>query len=156
MSIIKGTLTQSAPNAFTQSIVDTNIQVDGKTGWAISGFRVYNETLHSNAPNDLRIAVALSTVNTQTAFNSLDELARVAWGSVYEPGTSATTTSMLAGVEPIKAAILLEARLTVQPQIFVQVTSVGSNVASVLFFEVQYELIKLSDIELLRLLVGGA
>lgn len=154
--IVKGSLLQSGANVFTAGTVETNLQIDGKSGWLISGFRVFNESVQKNTPADMRINVALSTIATQTAMNSLDEIARVTWSLQYDAGTSATTTTIAVSHDLIKTAVFLEPRLTVQPQIYVQISSEGSGQVSQIYYEINYDLVKLTDVELLRLMVGGA
>jgi len=51
---------------------------------------------------------------------------------------------------------MLEPRLTVQPTLYISVkgsTTIGS--ITDIYYELSYQVVKLGDVELLRLLVGG-
>jgi hypothetical protein len=51
---------------------------------------------------------------------------------------------------------LAEGRVTVQPFIYLGIESSGTANANDVVFRVYYEIVKLSDLEVLRLLAGGA
>lgn len=151
MSIVRGTLIQSAANTFTQATIDTNISIDGKFGWEITGFKVYASTLYTEVTTaDYELEALLATqATTVTTMNQAEEIARVEWANNF------STAAVAYPVEPIKMALMLESRATVQPQIYVGINSTGLTAAARIYYEISYDIIKLSELEVMRLLVGG-
>jgi hypothetical protein len=58
--------------------------------------------------------------------------------------------------EPRKSFDLREPRITVQPEVYLSVESNSTSQANDVVFVITYEIVKLTDLELLRLLAGGA
>lgn len=151
MAILRGTLIQSAANTFTQDTIDTNLSTDLKSGWEITGFRCWASTLYTEATTaDYTLAAVLSTqATTVTTLDESEEIARIQWANNF------TTASVAYPVEPIKMAEMLETRLTVQPQIYFGIDSTGLTAAARIYYEFSYNIVKLTEIEVMRLLVGG-
>lgn len=151
MPVKRGIVTQSATDAFTQKAIETNLTAEGKTGWQIVGFRMYWSTGDTVAANDVDTNGILSTVTSITTFDDLDEIGRLNW-AVANTGGIAVAYPM----ELIKEMIIPDGgRITVQPTIYVGLASVGAGSAQTAYFEVIYNIVKLSDLEVLRLLQGG-
>jgi len=151
MSIVRGTLIQTVADTFAQATIDTNISIDGKFGWEITGFKAYCSTLFA-APTtaDFEVEAILSTqATTVTAMSDSEEIARVEWANQF------TTAAIAYPVEPIKLALMLESRATVQPQLYVGINTSGTGVVQRIYYEISYEIVKLSELEVMRLLVGG-
>jgi hypothetical protein len=154
MAVVKGNVILQAAGTIVQSIVDTNISGDSKFGWMIEGFK---GTMLSagvggvEVPEAYRTDLTLSTqATTITTPDDEDEIARVSWGLTY-------SAAGLADFEPSKLGVLLEPRLTVQPLLYVSaVSAVALTSVNTFYYEIRYSVVKLTDVELLRLLIGGA
>lgn len=151
MAVAKLLVTQSGSDTFTSSAIDTNLTVDGKTGWNIKAIEAYWADGAAIASGDWSLSAVVSTISTVTSFVDDDEIARVSWGQQNTAGVAVTV-----GFMPLQGYGLLEDRVTVQPQIYCQVQSSGTSNANDVVFRVYYEIVKLSDIEVMRMLVGGA
>lgn len=151
MGIIRGSTTQSGVDTFTQTAIDTNLDADGRTGWNILGVEAYYSNGETVAAADSDVSLILSTrATTVTTFDESEEIARINWAVANTGGVAVAYP-----LELIKRSVVFP-RLTVQPTIYVGVSSTLSGIANIVFWHVEYELVKLSDIEVLRLLVGGA
>jgi hypothetical protein len=151
MSIVRGTVLQSGADAFTQFAIDTNISIDGKFGWEITGFKAYCSTLYTDVTTaDYEISALLAVrATTVTTMNESEEIARVMWANNF------STAAVAYPVEPVKLAQMLETRATVQPQIYVGLSSTGTGATNRIYYEISYDIVKLSELEVMRLLVGG-
>lgn len=151
MTILRGTLIEAVAGTFVQATIDTNISIDGKYGWEITGFKAFCSTLYTTTSSaDFRIAALLSTQETTaTLASDAEELARVEWANCF------TTASVATVQEPIKTAQMLESRLTVQPQIYVGIDTDGEAAVTRIYYEISYNIVKLTELEVMRLLVGG-
>lgn len=151
MSVKRGIITQSAADTFTQSTIQTGLTPDGKTGWQIVGITGYWSTGDTVAAADVEVNMILSTVTSVTTFDNVDEIARLNWAVSNTAGVAVAFP-----LELIKRDILTDnGRLTVQPTVYVGAASSGTSVANVLYYEIEYNTIKLTDLEVLRLLQGG-
>lgn len=151
MPTIKGTVTQTGANTYTSSTVDTNLTADGRTGWDIRRFAGFYSNINGQIAADFSQNLILATITTVTTFDSKDEIARVAWqagGTLF--------TDAFQNFDPIKNAVFSGSRLTVQPFLYVNSSSAGQSGAGIMYWEMDYDIIKLTDIEVLRLLQGGA
>lgn len=151
MITIKGTITQTGVNTYTSSLVDTNLSVDGRAGWDIKAFRGFYSNFGVQTPADITQNLILATLATVTNYDSKDEIARVVW----QAGGN-TFTDVFAQFDAIKAAVFSGSRLTVQPFLYINSSSTGQSAAGILYWEMDYEVVKLTDLEVLRLLQGGA
>lgn len=151
MATLKGTLTQGGADTFTAGQILTGLTADGKSGWEITGFKAFWSNGYTAAAADAIFNAVLATINTVTLPNSDDEICRASWGVQNTAGVAVAMT-----FEPMKKADLTETRVTVQPDIYVHANSTGTGLTNVIYYELSYEIIKLSDIEVLRLMVGGA
>lgn len=155
MATTRGVVVLPAAGTFTQGTIDTNISADSKFGWLVTGFRsilLSRDATGTEVPESHRIDSILSTkVTSITTPDEDEELARVSWALSF------STAAGFANFEPQKLAPMAEPRLTVQPTLYVGVKgSVTVGAISDIYYEVSYEIVKLTDVELLRLLVGGA
>lgn len=154
MATEKGVVVLPAAGTFTQAVFDTNITSDSKFGLEVTGFRAYMRSRDATGievPESNLIECILSTrVTTITTPDEPEEIARVGWGLRF------STAASMAESEPTKVAVMLEPRLTVQPTLYISVkgsTTIGS--ITDIYYELSYQVVKLGDVELLRLLVGG-
>lgn len=155
MTTARGVVVLPAAGTFTQATIDTNISADSRFGMEITGFKAYMRSRDATGvevPESNLIEAILSTrVTTITTPDETVEIARVGWALRF------STAASMAEQEPEKQAIMLMSRLTVQPNLYVGVkgsTTVGA--ITDIYYEFSYEIVKLSDVELLRLLVGGS
>lgn len=151
MSKINQLVTQSGADTSTWVAIPTGLVVDGKAGWSITNMEAYWVDGMSVAAVDYTVNGVLSTVNTATAFGDDDEIARVSWGLQNTAGVAVAVP-----FEPIKKNQLFEPRITVQPTIYVGIISQTSAQANDIIFVVNYDIVKLTDLEVLRMLAGGA
>jgi len=151
MPVFKGTVLQSGADTTTRLTIPTGLTVDGKSAWETTGFETFWSNAATAVAADWNMESELSTLNTGTTYSSYDEIARVSW-AVQNTGGVAVAIP----VEPIKSANLFESRVTAQPNLYVTLESAATGQANRVYFTVAYDIIKLSDVELLRLMVGGA
>jgi len=152
MSILRGVTTQTGADTFTQTAIDTNLTADGKAGWEIVRMRAFWAGMYALAAADMTLSAILSTqITTVTTLNQSAEIARVNWAIANTAGVAVAFP-----VEQIKQDDLIETRVTAQPLLYLGVSSATTGAANVIYWEIEYNIVKLSDVETLRLLVGGA
>ena len=149
--ILKGSVTQGGADTFTAATILTGLTVEGKSGWLIKGLKAFWSNGYTAAAADYLAACVLSTIATATNPNADDEITRVSWGCQNTAGVAVAF-----GFEPVKLAYILEPRLTVQSDLYIHANSTGTGLGNIIYFEIEYEIVKLTDIEVLRLMVGGA
>jgi hypothetical protein len=151
MNIIRGKTQQVVANTFIQVEIDTNLTADGKAAWRILGLHAYFSGLYSQPAADIREDLILSTrATTVTTMDEPEELARCSL-SIANTGGVAVAYPLI----PHQSAIILGDRLTVQPKLYMGLFSIGDTAAPDVFWILEYEVIKLTDLEVLRLLVAG-
>lgn len=151
MSVLKQLVTQTGNDVFTVGAVETGLTLDGKAGWAITSLIAFWKDGSLVAAADWSLSAKLATVSTDTEYSSMDELARVSWAMQNTGGVAVATP-----LDPIKEVILTESRITVQPTIYLQVASSLTANANDIIFHIYYDIVKLSDLEVMRLYAGGA
>jgi hypothetical protein len=151
MSVIKKLVTQTANDVFTSVAVNTGLTVDGKAGWQIQAVECYWADGAAVASGDWFLNAKVATIPTSTSFQDDDEIARIDWGLQNTGGVAVAVP-----YEPFKGLALAEGRVTVQPFIYLGIESSGTANSNDVVFRVYYEIVKLSDLEVLRLLAGGA
>jgi len=144
-------VSQSGADTFTSASISTGLTADGKAGWNVIAIEAYWADAASVPAADWSLSAVCQTVATATLFGEDDEVARVSWGVQNTAGVAVAYQ-----YEPYKASILFEPRVTVQPTIYFGVASSNTGQSNNLICVVYYEIVKLSDIEVLRLLAGGA
>lgn len=149
--ILKGLVVQTGVDAFTSSQLLTGLTVDGKSGWEITGFKAYFANGYTAAATDSIMFLSLSTIATATVPSAENEIARVAWAVQNTAGVAVAFN-----FEPAKKADMTEPRVTVQSDLYVNCTSVATGLACNVYYEIAFNIVKLSDLEVLRLAVGGA
>jgi len=146
----RGIITQGGADTFTSSSIDTNITADGKAGWLIVAFSAYYANGETAAAADSDVNCILATQAAVTTFDQDEEIYRLNW-SVANTGGVAVALSL----NLVKREILIEPRITVQPALHVQASSTLSGIANIFYWEMHYDIVKLTDLEVLRLLQGG-
>lgn len=152
MPILRVKVTQGGADTFTQVAIDTNLTADGKSAWQFTRLTAFWENGYTAAAADQTISAILSTqVTTVTTPVDAEEIARVNWSIANTAGVAVAYP-----LDLIKEVSIPTDRITVQPIVYASVSSVTTGLANVVYFELEYEVVKLSDIEVLRLLLGGA
>jgi len=151
MSQVALLVTQGGADTFTAGSIATGLTADGKAGWSILGFAAFWVDGASIAAADWSLSAKLATIATTTTFGSADEVERLSWGLQNTAGVAVAVP-----YEPVRRVMLEEPRITVQPLLYCQVESAGTANANDIIFKVFYEIVKLTDLEVLRLLAGGA
>lgn len=149
--IYKGVITQTGADTFTAATILTGITVDGKAGWEITGFKAFWSNGYTAAAADNIANCVLSTVATVTTPNLDSEIARASWSVQNTAGVAVAF-----GFQPTIKSDLTEPRLTAQPDLYIHANTTTTGLVNVFYYEISYNIIKLSDIEVLRLMVGGA
>lgn len=154
MATARGVVVLAAAGTFIQTVLDTNINADSKYGWAITGFRGILKSRDATGvevPESNDIDLILSTrITTITTPDETEELARINWAVAFSTAVAFSIPELQ------KTAPIAEPRLTVQPNLYIGAkgsTAIGA--ITDIYYEVTYDIIKLSDMEVLRLLVGG-
>ena len=151
MSSKKVLVVQSAADTFTTTQISTGLTSDGKSGWEITALEAFWSNGESVAAADYEINAVLATISTATNFDDIDEIARISWGLQNTGGVAVAVP-----YDPVKEKLLIEPRLTVQPILFLGVISSATAQANSVRIAVTYNIVKLTDLEVLRLLQGGA
>jgi len=152
MPQVKQLVTQTGNDTATAIAIETALTADGKSGWQINGIEVYWVDGNTVPAADWKIDAILNTLGSgQTTVASDDEIARVSWGLQNTAGVAVAVP-----YEPMKQNFLVEPRVTVQPYLYASVESASTSQANDMIFVIYYDIVKLSDIEVLRLLAGGA
>lgn len=146
----RGVVTQGGADTFAIGTIETNLTADGKAGWEIVGFSAYYTNGETAAAADSDVNCILATQATVTTFDMDEEIYRLNWSVANTAGVAVAYPLGL-----VKREMLIEPRLTVQPNIYVQVSSTLSGLANVMAYEIHYNIVKLTDLEVLRLLQGG-
>jgi hypothetical protein len=149
--ILKGLVTQTGADTYTSSQLLTGLTVDGKSGWEITGFKAYFANGYTAAATDAIMSLSLATIATATTPASENEIARIAWAVQNTAGVAVAFN-----FEPAKKADMTESRITVQSDLYINCASTTTGLACNVYYEIAFNIIKLSDIEVLRLAVGGA
>lgn len=151
MPSIRKLVTQSGNDTFTAVAIPTSIVVDGKVGWSINGIRAYWVDGAAVAAADYSMDALLLTDGVTHTFVDDEWIDSVNWGLQNTAGVAVAVN-----YEPMKEHFLGEPRVTVQPNIYAAVKSAGTAQANDVIIELFYEIVKLTDLEVLRLLAGGA
>lgn len=150
MPSIRTLVTQSGADTFTATAIAL-AALDGKSGYQINGIRAMWKDGAAVAAADATLYASVQVAATELTFLDDELIDYVAWGIQNTGGVAVAVP-----YEPIKEHELFEPRLTVQPDIYVTVASANTSQANDVVIEVFYEITKLSELEYLRLLAGGA
>jgi len=151
MAKVSTLVTQGGADTTTSVTISTGLTLDGKSGWQINAIRAFWVDGAAVAAADWSMYASVGTVTGATTFGDADEIDRLAWGLQNTAGVA-----VVAGYEPIKETFLIEPRVTVQPELFATVVSSSTAQANDVRIEVYYEIVKLTDLEVMRLYAGGA
>jgi hypothetical protein len=145
-------VSQSGADVATNVLIDTGLTTDSKTGLLITEIECHWVNGKTAVAADYSCSIVLGTLPTGApGFNSADEIARIEWACQNTAGVAVAFP-----IEPVKQYTVPEGRLTAQPSLYLTLTSVATGQSNVAAVRVYYEVVKLSDLEVMRLLVGGA
>lgn len=150
MSVIKRQLTQAATDTAKELVIETGLTASGKQGWAIMGMRVTWTNANTAALNDSVMSVSLQTASGALHMSSADVIEKFYW--VQAQASTAAIVAITASIERMQ----VEQRVTVQPELIIRLDSAATSQQNDIAIELYYEPVKLTDIEVLRMLQGGA
>lgn len=150
MPSIKLLVTQSGADTFTSSEFPFPA-LDGKSGYQINGIRAYWADGAAVAAADYSLDAVVQVESTVLTFADDEWIDNVSWGCQNTAGSAVAFP-----YEPVKEHYLESPRVTVQPAIYAAVKSAGTGQANDVIVEVFYDVVKLTELEYLRLLAGGA
>ena len=150
MPSIKQLITQGGADTFT-SAEFAFPALDGKSGYQINGIRAYWVDGAAVAAADYSLDAVVQVESTVLTFADDEWIDNVSWGVQNTGGVAVAFP-----YDPVKEHFLERPRVTVQPAIYGAVKSAGTAQANDVIIEVFYEVIKLTELEYLRLLAGGA
>lgn len=151
MPSIRRLVTQGGVDTFAAVAINTSLTVDGKAGWQINSMRATWNNASAVAAADWSIFAICSSIATLPAPADDEYILGIGWGLQNTAGVA-----VVSQYEPIKKDSLVEPRITVQPYVYLQVSSNLTGATNNMTIEIFYEIVKLSDLEVLRLLAGGA
>jgi hypothetical protein len=151
MSLVRTLVTQSGNDTTTSVSIETNLTADGKALWEILGLECYWVDGAAVAAADWSLDAYVGTVTGALAASSADRIASNSWGMQNTGGVAVAVP-----YKPMQRNILMESRFTAQPNLFMTVQSSGTGQANDVILIVQYRIVKSTDNEVLRMLVGGA
>ena len=151
MPIIRQLVTQGGVDTFTAGTIDTNMTADGTVAWQINKIRAFWSDGYTAAAADQLLSAVLATQATATVPTDSQEIDRVVFAISNTAGVAVAYTMDL-----VKEVFPSAERLTVQPFLYLHVDSAGTGLANDVYFEIDYTVVKLSNPEVLRLLVGGS
>lgn len=143
-------VTQTGADTSTAATIQTGLTVDGKTGWSVFAIEAYWADGSAVAAGDWSLSAYVNTTGTTSTPVQDDEIGRVSWGLQNTAGVAVAVP-----YDPQRSVVLIEPRVTVQPQIYAVVQSAATGQANDVVLIVYYEIVKLTDLEVLRLFAGG-
>jgi len=151
MPIIRTKVTQTGADTFTAVAIDTNLSSEGKVGWVIKSLKAFWENGYTAAASDQTISGIIASQATVTTPSDPEELVRVNYAVANTGGVAVAYP-----LELQKKVDAAEDRVTVQPTLYAQLSSVTTGLTNVMYLELEYEEVRMTELEFLRLLIGGA
>jgi len=142
-------VTQGGNDTYT-SVVFPLPELDGKSGRQIIGMTAYWVDGAAVAAADYLVKALISTQAATCVPTDNEWLCAVMWGMQNTGGVAVAV-----GYEPQKSFMVTSERVTVQ-DIYAAVESTGTAQANDMYVTLEYELIKMTELEYLRMLAGGA
>jgi len=151
MAIARFNITQSAADT-TTSVAMNLFPLDGKSGYEFTGIEVYWKNGESAAAADYEIYCAIQKVAgvLSERISEEDWICGVSWGMQNTAGVA-----VVQAFEPQKQQILIEPIVTVSQTLNVVCVSGATGQANQLSVVAHYNVVKLTELEYLRLLAAG-
>jgi hypothetical protein len=140
-------LTQTGVDVESSLVIPTGLTVDGRLGWSITRMRAIWNNMSSIPPTvvSATLNVQLNTEVGSQLFSDVDSIGMISY-KLRGIAASTSANQLFPMVEP---------RLTVEPNLILLLASGTTGLANAVSFEFQYEQVKLSDMDVMRLLQGG-
>jgi hypothetical protein len=151
MSIIKRIVTQTVLNTTTELALPTGITVDGKAGWLVNRVDFW---LASAPITPITPSVIVVQLNTETGNQPFTDPDSIALGIYLTTGIAASTTAIQVNTHTFWESA--SGRLTVEPNLYINLATAGLTAVCSVMVSIDYDVIKLTDLEVMRLLQGGA
>lgn len=132
--------------------IPTGLTVDARLGWSI--VRIEATWVNISSTSFVVSNVLNVQLNTEATTQVYTDPDLVEWIRFTVKGTTAAVVGQQ--VQGFVARDLFVPRLTVEPNLFVDIVSTGTGQANNVHFALFYEQVKLTDLEVMRLLQGGA
>ena len=150
---MRKTIAQATANADTELVIPTELTVDGRQGWDIIGVRwsVPTWNVGIDPTKDCSLQIQLNTETGSQTFVDPDSIVNF---HLQTSGITASTSAF--EVNSYGISELVAPRTTVQPNLYLHVLSTNLLAPMSVNVEIVYDIVKLTDIEVMRLLQGGA
>lgn len=151
MAIARYTLTQSGVDT-TTAVAMNLFPLDGKSGYEFTAIEVYWKNAENPAHADWEMYTAIQKSASGLTDRNADEdwIVGVSWGMQNTLGTAVSTP-----VDMQKKEILIEPLITVSQSLNVVCFSSATNQANSISVVAHYNVVKLTELEYLRLLAAG-
>jgi len=153
MSSIKKSMLQTGVNVTTELAIPTLLTVDGKSGWNILGMNLILSGL-GPAVVPTTDAQALVELNTEAGVQNFDDPDNIIFHQFQFSGIAASTSGYQV-FNTVQHTLILP-RLTVQPNLYLNLSTSGLAQVLTVNVEIVYETVRLTDVEVMRLMQGGA
>lgn len=151
MPEIRRLVTQSGADTETRVAIPTGIDADSRAIWNIVGISALWKDGAAVAAADFSLLAYISTLDASFDGANVDYMAPLGWGLQNTAGVAVAVP-----YEPFKSLVYPNGRATAQPSIYVGVYSSGTSQANDVVISVHYEIIKATEMEILRMLVEGS
>lgn len=150
--VFSGVLAQTALNADVWVQIPTGIDPGSNTAIQLESLEVYFRNAHAaiTGTNDQVIAVGISRSPIVPSLANIDCFGMVALGSSWS-GTSSGS-----GILDLVQSIDLEPAITIQPYIYVALSTIGLSAMAQIDYRITYSTRKVTSAEQLLLLASGA
>jgi hypothetical protein len=153
MLSLKQLLNQTVINTPIELAIPTDITVDGRTAWSVVGMNYNVRRLNAAVPNVSNSTVTVE-LNTETGDQTFTDKDSIIFDQLQFHGIAASTSSFY--VPSGKSITLINPRITAQPDLYLRLDTSNLTATVELSVEIVYELVKVTDLEMMRLLQGGA
>jgi hypothetical protein len=150
--IKKYKIAQASANTDVEFIIPTGIAADSRQGWAIKRVTAWFASAAAVISTaDITVNLQL---NAETGTQDFLDNDSIAYLIMLFNGVAASTSGFQ--IDAKVEWVSLDGRVTVQPELYLRLVTSGAGAACGFNVEIEYEVIKLTDVEMLRLLQGGA
>jgi hypothetical protein len=151
MPEIRRLVTQTGNDAETRVEIDTGINADSRSIWGIVGISAMWSDGAAVAAADYSLVAYVSTLDAAFSGTNVDYLPPITWGIQNTGGVAVAVA-----YEPFKSRSFFVSRATAQANLYLGVYSAGTAQANDVIITVHYEIIRATEMEILRMLVEGS
>lgn len=138
------TLTQGSADAFVQGVINTEIVPENGIGLRMTRLEMLKPYMPAVAAADRQWSI---TRDTKTAVANLSDP-----DCMYADGDKMVLVTSGAVHQKLREENELNSVFVVEPQIYIQLDSTATTLTNTFYFRLHYEEVKLSEVEILRLL----